>query len=164
MGVNKYEHHLYILPEDDANRQLANGFLSHVDLNPGRRVQVMPSQRGWGHVLEAFQQDYQNLLLANARCHVLSLLDFDDQFEHRLELVNELRPGELEQRVFVLGVLSEPEHLRSEVSGGDFEAIGEALADDCPPPGGLWDHALLQHNHDEALRLRDSAVGRLIFA
>jgi hypothetical protein len=27
MSVNKYHPHVLVLPEDDANRQLANGFL-----------------------------------------------------------------------------------------------------------------------------------------
>jgi hypothetical protein len=29
MSANKYKPHVVVLPEDDANRQLANGFLTH---------------------------------------------------------------------------------------------------------------------------------------
>jgi len=29
MSINKYEPHLLVLPEDDANRKIANGFILH---------------------------------------------------------------------------------------------------------------------------------------
>jgi hypothetical protein len=29
MAVNRYKPHIYVVPEDDANRQIANGFLLH---------------------------------------------------------------------------------------------------------------------------------------
>ena len=43
MSVNRYRPHIMILPEDDANRQLANGFVSHAFIAP-RSVQVLPSE------------------------------------------------------------------------------------------------------------------------
>ncbi len=44
MSANKYQPHLLILPEDDANRELANGFILNQAINP-RVVQIMPPAR-----------------------------------------------------------------------------------------------------------------------
>ena len=43
MSVNKFRQHVFVLPEDDANRQLANGFL--LDLSV-RQVQILPEAGG----------------------------------------------------------------------------------------------------------------------
>ena len=40
MSVNKERPHVYVLPEDDANRQLAKGFQLQVDQNE-RQMQVL---------------------------------------------------------------------------------------------------------------------------
>jgi hypothetical protein len=48
MSVNRYKQHVLILPEDDANRQIANGFL--LDVN-ARQVQVQNVGGGWSAVL-----------------------------------------------------------------------------------------------------------------
>ena len=46
MSVNKYLPHLLILPEDDANRELANGFVLNHAVN-SRAVQILPPAGGW---------------------------------------------------------------------------------------------------------------------
>lgn len=46
MSVNNYKPHLLVLPEDEANRQLANGFLQDFSLNL-RCIQVLPIAGGW---------------------------------------------------------------------------------------------------------------------
>ena len=33
MKVNKEQPHLLVLPEDDANRQIVNGFINHLNVN-----------------------------------------------------------------------------------------------------------------------------------
>ena len=45
MSVNKYRPHVYVLSEDDANRQIANGFLLHPDLL-ARNIQALPEVGG----------------------------------------------------------------------------------------------------------------------
>jgi len=45
MSVNKYAPHIVLLPEDDANRQIANGFLLGSNLN-SRSVQILRPARG----------------------------------------------------------------------------------------------------------------------
>ena len=53
MSVNKYQPHVLVLPEDDANRQLANGFLLDQYLST-RKIQVLEEVGGWIQVLERF--------------------------------------------------------------------------------------------------------------
>ena len=65
-------------------------------------------------------------------------------------------PEELKARVFVLGVLSEPENLRRDIKKS-YEEIGEALAKDCPDnTNELWGHNLLKHNKGELERMASS--------
>lgn len=62
-------------------------------------------------------------------------------------------PDDLKSRVFVLGVLSEPENLKRE-SKKTFEEIGEALAKDCSDNNNeLWRHNLLKHNKPQLDRM-----------
>ncbi len=58
MSVDKYQPHVYVLPEDDANRQLANGFLLRVDPTRQRQMQVLPVAGGWQNVLNLFISDH----------------------------------------------------------------------------------------------------------
>ena len=62
-------------------------------------------------------------------------------------------PESLADRVFIPGVLAEPEELKMQL--GSYETIGKAMADDCRDETNItWDHALLQHNAAELERLR----------
>ena len=83
------------------------------------------------------------------------LIDFDDN-ENRLSYVKTHIPDDLKARVFVLGVLSEPENLRTDINKS-FEEIGEALAKDCSEnTNELWGHTLLKHNKGELDRMASS--------
>jgi len=55
MSVNHYLPHVLVLPEDDANRQIANGF--QLDIS-SRQIQVLPEAGGWIRVLECFTEDH----------------------------------------------------------------------------------------------------------
>ena len=80
MSVNKYQPHVFVLPEDDANRQLANGFVlsEHVAT---RKIQVLPEAGGWSKVLEHFLSVHAAAMdRYPGRCMVL-LLDFDGRQE-----------------------------------------------------------------------------------
>ena len=83
------------------------------------------------------------------------LIDFDEK-ENRFGYVEERIPDDLKDRVFVLGVLSEPEKLRSNLKR-NFEDIGEALSRDCSNNTDVvWQHDLLNHNTDELKRMVSS--------
>ena len=150
MGVNKHQPHVFVLPEDDANRQVATGFV--LDLT--RQIQVLPVAGGWMQVLERFLSDHALDMKRNLnRCMVL-LMNFDGQ-ERRLDNAKDQIPEGLKERVFILGAWSEPENLRK-AGLGSYEQIGLALARDCREgTDTTWRHELLKHNAGELARLRD---------
>jgi len=152
MSVNKYLPHVLVLPEDDANRQLANGFLLDQYLST-RKIQVLEEVGGWIQVLERFLSDYvAGMDLYQSRFMVL-LIDFDGRKE-RLQDAKARIPENLVDRVFILGALSEPEALRAKL--GSYETIGLAMAQDCrEETNTTWGHHLLRHNTGELDRLRE---------
>jgi hypothetical protein len=139
-----------VLPEDDRDRQLANGFL----LDPGvRNIQVLGVAGGWLKALERFKSDHIRGMDDYPGRFMVLLIDFDGHPERRDEARAAI-PARLNERVFVLGVLTEPEELT--FSLGSYETIGRALAEDCRLGAGTaWEHPLLRHNEAELDRLRE---------
>ena len=113
MSVNKYKPHVLVLPEDDADRQIANGFILEPNLNQ-RNIDILRPSGGWPRVVEDFTSihalDMQKLPV---RMMVL-LIDFDER-DDRLEKVKQQIPEELSDRVFILGVWSNPEKLKQSI-------------------------------------------------
>jgi hypothetical protein len=150
MSVNKQRPHLLVLPEDDANRQIVEAFAQ--TLKDQRMMQALPIAGGWLKVIEDFEKN-EIAGLRNFPHRMLLLLIDCDEKPDRIEYVKTKIPPELQGRVFVLGVLSEPERLKSNVKGG-YETIGKKLAEDCVDDTNItWGHALLTHNHSELARL-----------
>lgn len=153
MSCNNYQPHVHILPEDDANRQLANGFV--LGLNPSdlRKIQVLPEAGGWREVLTHFSRDHvAGMDRYPHRCVVL-LLDFDES-ETRLDEIKQIVPKHLQERVFVFGAWSEPERLKA-AGLVSYEQIGSKIAEDCRTASDeIWSHKLLTHNKSELNRFR----------
>lgn len=151
--VNRQQPHVFVLPEDDANRQLANGFR----LDPClliRRIQVLAVAGGWIKTLDRFKSDHINGMDRYPDRFMVLLIDFDDDAD-RLNHAKAEIPDRLADRVFILGVLSEPEALKK-ASLGSYETIGLAMAKDCREgTDATWRHALLRHNASELDRLRE---------
>ncbi|MBD1831080.1 hypothetical protein NDI47_24805 [Microcoleus vaginatus GB1-A2] len=151
---NKYQPHILVLAEDDANRQIANGFLLEPYLN-NRAVKVLPLPGGWKKTVEEFTKNYASEMRQLPERMMVLLIDFDEN-ENRLSYVESHIPDDLKARVFVLGVLSEPENLRTDIKK-TFEEIGKALAKDCSDnTNELWGHNLLKHNKGELDRMASS--------
>lgn len=161
MSVNKNRPHVYILPEDDANRQIANGFL----LDPSiklRNIEVLRPAGGWPKVLDSFLNDHVLGLRNNAHRHLILLIDFDGQVEERTARFVSQFPGDVRDRVFLLGSMSEPEPLRKQC-GDSLENIGKTLAAECfGDEKQLWAHPLLAHNETERTRL-NASVRSILF-
>lgn len=154
MNINKYRPYILILPEDDANRQLANGFLLDPNLN-NRAIQVLPPAGGWTKVVEQFMHAYAATMTRLSDRQVVLLIDFDHD-PNRLSSIQSQIPNNLKQRVFIIGVESDPESLRRNLKM-DFEKTGEALAKDCSDNTNiLWGHDLLKHNRTELNRMISS--------
>lgn len=152
MSANKYDPHLLVIPEDDANRQIMTGFNTHLDVN-SRQIQIEPVAGGWLKALETFQSDHVQGMGKLEKRHVLILIDFD-QHPERLEKAKEYIPENLRERVFVLGCLSEPERVRA-VTGMTKEHLGVALADACVSgQGDVWHNEMLLHNEAELERMK----------
>jgi hypothetical protein len=155
MGVNLYKSHLLVLPEDDANREIAVGFERHPKLQM-RCFQIMPPAGGWSKVRDQFKNDYLPLLRRNSHCHVILLFDFDGRVEERRVLFEREIPSDVRTRVFLLGTQTEPEQLRKQ-HGKPLENIGRALADECHlNEDTCWHSPLLDHNRQERHRLNQT--------
>jgi hypothetical protein len=151
MSVNKYQDHVLVLPEDDANRQIANGFTCNLNVNE-RAIQILPIANGWEKVVDKFKENHVSEMRKFSKRMIVLLMDFD-QNEERLSYVKIQIPEDLKDRVFILGVLSEPEDLKRSI-GINFESIGETLAKDCSDnTNELWGHPLLRHNKTELDRM-----------
>ena len=155
--TNKYLDHLLVLPEDDHNRRLVNGFRLNLGVND-RRIQVLPEAGGWLNVLDSLKDPAQvRGLTSYPKRHLLLMIDFDGQVDARqkeFEARRNALPASARDRVYLLGCRDEPKDLRA-VCDMQLEPIGRQLADECPPPpvGGLWQNAQLQHNDSELNRL-----------
>jgi hypothetical protein len=112
MSVNRYQPRVLVLPEDDANRQLANGFV--LDLNAAvlTRIQVLEEVGGWHEVLNHLQSDHIADMNRYTNRFIVLLIDFD-RHGGRLNEARSRIPEPLRDRVFILGAWSEPEDLKS---------------------------------------------------
>ena len=89
-----------MLPEDDANSRLANGFHLEVDLTRQRQMQVLPVAGGWNEVLNRFKSDHVIDMIRYPDRFMVLLIDFDNR-EDRLENAKEAIPKDLTGRVFL---------------------------------------------------------------
>jgi len=156
MSINKYKPHLYVIPEDDAERQIADGFILHSRVDQ-RQVQVVAPAGGWKKVLDTFTDEYVPHLTQHENAHVVMLVDFDEKGDVRRKSFEEEIPLQFRNRVFVIGPSIEPEDLKQALRLGGFENIGQALADDCDRNTfDLWRNEQLKHNEGELKRLVDT--------
>jgi hypothetical protein len=156
---DKYNHHLLVIPEDDANRQIMTGFNTHLDVD-SRKVKIEPVAGGWKKALELFASDYVAGMVKYEKRHVLILIDLDGHID-RLEEAKKYIPDNLRERVFVMGCLDEPERMR-EATGMSKEKLGEALAGAClSRQGEVWNNEMLVHNQKELERMNSTICRHL---
>src|ERR1035437_90701 len=110
MAANKHQPHVLVLPEDDANRQLANGFRLSLNQSVARRMDVLLPAGGWTQVLDHFVSDHIFYMEKYPNRAMVLLIDFDSQ-KTRLDYAKSKIPEHLKDRVFILGAWSEPEEL-----------------------------------------------------
>ena len=154
MSVNKYSPSVIILPEDEADRQCANGFALLTRAN--KQLQILPSAGGWTKVMDTFESVYVSLMEKHSSIHMVLLLDFDGKENRRSEITAKIPEG-LRGRVLLIGSYTDPQELRSK-SGKSFERIGETLAEECETGARqfwnhVWNHDLLKHNTAEVDRV-----------
>ena len=153
MSVNRERPHFLILPEDNANERIANGFFL-VDKFAKSNCQVLPAQKGWPSIRDGFLSNYNSKLKMHPMAIMILLVDFDDLSEEdRIAQVKQFVDAAVADRVFVLGAKSEPEELKRTL--GSYEKIGKALAKDClEGTVHTWNHKQLAHNQPEIARMQ----------
>lgn len=77
MSINKYSPHVLVLPEDQANADIANGFLLHPKLNV-MSIKVLPPAGGWSAVTEKFKKSYMSGMRQYPARIIILLIDFDN--------------------------------------------------------------------------------------
>jgi len=150
VSANKQRPHVLVLPEDDGDRRLAIGFQLELDSARQRQLQIDPVARGWLALLELFVSVHVPAMTRYPNRLIVLLIDFDRK-DDRLDYAKSQVPDHLKDRVFILGVWSEPEDFKV-----PLEEIGSALARDCREETDVtWNHELLRHNASEVARLRE---------
>jgi len=160
MSANKYQPHLLVIPEDDANREIVTGFRNHLSVE-SHQIQVENVAGGWTDALERFVNEHARGMRKYDKRHVLILIDFDRR-ENRFEQVWTNIPEDLRNRVFIMGCQDEPERIRA-ATGLTKEKLGEALAEACVGgEAGLWGNPILAHNLPELERMRTTICPALL--
>jgi len=150
MSVNKEKPHVFVLPEDRANEQLATGF--HKGINRIRQMQVLPVAGGWKNVLSLFSAEHIVGMDRYPLRFMVLLIDLDGH-EDRLDFAKNTIPSHLIERVFILSTLTEPEDLKR-ADPDTYENIGSKMAKDCRDgTNTIWDGDFLRHNTGELDRL-----------
>ncbi len=108
MSVNRFKPHVLLIPEDDKDRQIANGFHLETDPDKFRQMQVLNPPGGWEKVVDDFLANHVGPMKSNPNRFVILLIDFDGR-EDRRDLVKGRIPKEVSDRVFVFGTRNEPE-------------------------------------------------------
>ncbi len=151
MSPNNFRPHVLVLPEDDANVEIATGFRLH-DALDARAIQVLPCAGGWEKVRDAFLSDHVTGMRRFQKRHMVLLVDFDSRSDRFDEMTKDI-PKDLAERVFVVGVWSEPEDLPRD-DFGSKEDVGYKLASEChDETRDVWGHDLLRHNANELDRM-----------
>lgn len=143
IAVNEYRPHVYVIPEDDADRQFAAGFELDFRLVP-RAMQIMPVAGGWEKVIAKILADYVPKVRSNPYTHIVGIIDCDNRPDRIAELLSRI-PADVRDRIFLLGTRDDPQAFRNAVRLS-FEKIGIRLADECfQQEFSLWRHDQLIH-------------------
>ena len=153
MSPNCYQPHLLVIPEVKANQDIVNGFLLHVEYN-ARQLQVLDLANGWSKGKDKLLELSEGNLAKNKNAHALLLIDHDGDPARGFNIKAQIS-DDVKDRVFVIGVLSEPEELKS--ANQKYERIGGLIADGCKDNNSeFWQHELLVHNLEEVQRLSEA--------
>lgn len=160
MATNVYRPHLFILPEDKANHDIANGFRLDLPHTISHQVKILHFVGGIPAIKASIQSNEAKGLNQYAERFLAVLVDFDGKGKSRYDEIVDTVPLDLRNRVFILGSLQEPENLRSslvtqnKVDPNTWEKIGSLLATDCLTGKAVtWRHEQLKHNRSELNRL-----------
>ncbi|MFN0134603.1 MAG: hypothetical protein ACKVS9_00625 [Phycisphaerae bacterium] len=151
--MNKYEPHVIVLPEDDATRQLATGFVDYPAVH-AHRIRVVSPAGGWVKAVDLMCSSYMPHMRSYNSAHLVLVIDFDKDSDRYRTAIEPRVPAELRNRVFVFGPLTNVEVLKREARR-KTEELGRDLASECERgESQQWSMPELQHNLPE----RDRAL------
>jgi hypothetical protein len=149
LAINKYQPHLIVIPEDDANRQIAVEFAAGCQTN---RLRVDTVGGGWTRTVDLFLRDYAEDMRRFTGRSIVLIVDSDGKPD-RISTIKEGIPEDIASRVFVIGCFDEPEKMRTDL--GSFETIGRTMAKECIEGiDSIWKSDHLRHNSGEMNRLK----------
>lgn len=163
--INKHQPHVVIWIEDDANRNIVNGFLNAFEVDQKQAKSLSRKQQngkaGWQKTAVEFINHCNHELSKLPYRFMLLIIDFDAD-DSRRNWISQRISNSVRDRVFIIGVWQEPEDLKRSVRLS-FETIGAQLAQECANnQHNLWQHPLLTHNQSELTRLT-TAVKPFLF-
>lgn len=162
MGVNYYKKHLYVILEDEEYQKIMIGVNLSQHVNDGV-IKICNFSDGWGKVFKDLENSI-NLLKKFTDRHIVLLMDFDHDFETRIEEFRKLVPSEFKNRIFILGI----DHKESEDLAKYFkcnaENVGKKLVENCPNSDlSNWENIHLSCNKPEIMRMKEAGVFEWIF-
>lgn len=162
MSPNRYKPHLLVWFEDDAYREIGNGFVENPALDLRVTDRSKPPFGGWHKVVDELDNINTYKMSKYTDRYILLLVDYDRSSD-RLNQINDKIPEYLKDRIFTLGAFSEQEDLRAQLNMS-FERIGRVLSQECSEKKwALWEHDLLKHNKSELGRMMAPSVRRFLF-
>lgn len=99
MSANKFKPHVHVLPEDDANRQIAVGFHNHLSLRQPRNLEVLPPASGWARARDKLRDVHVPEMRKYPERNLVLLIDFDANAGRRAHMMAVV-PPDLQDRVF----------------------------------------------------------------
>ena len=99
MSRDKYGPQVIVIPEDQANQEMANGFLLHWALKL-RTIHILRPVGGWKKVIDKFNNDYALSLSNHKERRVVLLLDLDED-RNRPGVIRADLPPDIQDRVFI---------------------------------------------------------------
>ena len=103
MSINRFKPHLIVITEDQANGEIANGFLLHQNVDPNV-IRILPPAKGWINVAEKVEEKHFifRMIKFKDRFSVL-LIDFDRNKDRVTDVWTHLKenavPEELRDRI-----------------------------------------------------------------
>ena len=76
MSANKYTHHLIVIPEDQAVRDIVNGFSTCLDANE-KQFSVYDLARGWERGKETLLELSKGYMRKYSNSYAVLIVDFD---------------------------------------------------------------------------------------
>ena len=164
MAINKHREHLVVYLEDSPYKDLMNGVrtMPQVDAN---KIESKQPLGGWPKIFFSLEENLK-LLERFPKMHVLLLMDFDHQFDDRMNKFKQILVDTLfESRVFLLGIDNkEFENLKQTLKHSNGEQIGQELIKGCPDQvSKVWHNKHLACNLTEIKRMKEIGLFEWLF-